>query len=366
MDYFNISPSELPVAYQYYFKRNFSRDELIEKILEELKKNPIYKALMAPYRNNEYLPKSYAEMKVSVLLDSVLMRDKVEFHDHTFKSSASKRFLDIQQKKLFDLQCQWRAELIILPEVESTVDFEYWSNNSTACPFLPPVTVDEVELYMEFLRSCNDDLQDEEWQNYDEFKINYQDSNMGIDLPEWYEFHNTRTGNGVLLTLPDIRGDKEDFYRTISHKYYSEKNSHEEFIPHLSSDEETREALIKQIESIEFQKMYKHYKQMQKVLNSQDEVETAFHFLHDLYQGVPIEANHDWRKALILAKNQYVNNKIAEEIPLFFEEYQIRISLGIAHEATSTPFSNKDFYQSLKVPVLEGRKLNGEPEDFNF
>jgi hypothetical protein len=80
---------------------------------------------------------------------------------------------------------------------------------------------------------------------------------------------------------------------------------------------------------------------------------------------VPIEAHQDWRQALINAKNRYINQKIAEELPQVFEEYQLKHSLGIS--ASEQPDDEeKTFYEELKSVVRKGRKLNGEPEDFNF
>jgi hypothetical protein len=48
--------------------------------------------------------------------------------------SDAERFLEyILQKKLFNLQCLWRADLIDLPLVECSYDFNYFGNDILNC-----------------------------------------------------------------------------------------------------------------------------------------------------------------------------------------------------------------------------------------
>jgi hypothetical protein len=180
-----------------------------------------------------------------------------------------------------------------LSEIESTWDFKFWSDNIRHCTFISPVTRDEVDLYIEYLHASNDELSDlnEDWQDYTEYKLNDTNSEDGSSLPEWYEFHNVRSGNGALLNLPDIRGDKEEFYRKIWADHNLKNAPNPEWKPLLIQTTENQEALMETVESSEFRKMYKRFNKMKEIIDSQEEVEEAFYFLHDLYHEVPIEAH---------------------------------------------------------------------------
>jgi len=128
----------------------------------------------------------------------------------------------ILQKKLFDLQCLWRAEQITLEGVEISYDFEEWSENIINCPFLETLTKEDIELYQSYLYQNDDYFGFDKYvaQDYDQLKEEYTSSNDNQEciMPEWYEFHNSRTGNGSLLLLPDTRGEKEDFYMDLWRK----------------------------------------------------------------------------------------------------------------------------------------------------
>lgn len=363
-----MSPTELPQAFRYYFDREFTREELVSRISDELNENVAYLDFVKAFNSNTEgdFRKSYAEKKAAVLLDSKYYREQIEYHDSIFRTYAENRFWDIQQKKLFDLQCLWRAEKARIPEIESVWDFDYWQRNIENCRFIPEVTRDEVDMYIEYLNSCDVYLVNEEWQNYDEFKLNEKDDDDGLEHPEWYDFHNLRTGNAVLLSLQDVRGEKEDYYRGVwrTETYGPEKR--EVLKPLLFvHDDEIMNDFLGKVESAQFKKMYERFCDMKCTINSQEEVEDAFYFLTDLYHEVPIESHADWRQGLIHARNKYINRKIAEEIPVVFEEYQLKLSLGISYPVENDT-ENKSFYESLKKPVLEGRRLKGEPEDFNF
>ena len=63
----------------------------------------------------------------------------------------TERLKEILQKKLFDMQCLWRAEKIIIPEINVSSDFRYWEANIFNCPFIEPVTENEIEIILKHL-----------------------------------------------------------------------------------------------------------------------------------------------------------------------------------------------------------------------
>lgn len=375
MEFYNISPAKLPEPYRSRFTSNFSRDELKAHLTEELKSNPTCQKFLQDYEESthESFLRDYAATKADIMLDYAEMEIKSEFGDRTFKAYAEERIWDIQQKKMFDLQCQWRAEKVKLPGVESTKDFIYWENDIKICPWIPPITTADIELYADFLNSNNEDLTSfhvhESWQDYEEFKQYEQNSDDGCALPEWYEFHNIRTGNMALMQLPDIRGEKEEYYRRVwfDKTYgsdYDERQSKRKPLLFFSDDAD-RMKLIHKLESKRFIKQLGRYFELQNNEDTEDYLEECFRFLLNVGQGFPMLAHNDWREAIIETKNRYVNQQIAANLPLVFEEYQMRMELNIAHQLTNSK-DHYDFVQSLKEPVLNGRKLNDEPADFNF
>jgi hypothetical protein len=367
METVNISPKALPKAYRYYFNRNFSRNELIESIIEEIKQSKAYQEFIKPYDNRdvESWMRPYAERKASVLLDFNSTRDQIEYHDSLFKSYAEDSIWEIQQKKLFDLQCRWRAEEIKIPGIECTWDFHFWSDNIEHCPFLEPITKLEVDQYIDFLKATDEAIDYNEFQNYSEFKENYENNNEGTELPEWYQYHNMLTGNQRLLALPDIRGAKEEYYKDIWHKDAEAKrtdSSPPNNFPFY--DDDLCESLFNAIETNEFKKMHGEFYKMKDVIESK-EIGDTYYFLSQLYEDVPVEASSDWRTALLNAETRYVNKKTAQEMTSVFEEYQMKLSLSIS-TGTTEGGQNRNLYDDCKRPILNGRKLNGEPEDFNF
>jgi len=368
----NISPNNLPEPYRARFQDNFSREDFQALLVAELKDSPVCRAFLDGYdeRSHETFLKNYAETKASVILDLEALREESEFGDSIFKSLAEDRLWDIQQKKLFDLQCLWRAEKVRIPGIESTQDFLYWEHDIRLCTFLPPITPDELELYIAYLNNSTEEqtlFYPCEWQNYDEFK----DEDLDAEMPEWYRFHNKQTGNGALLLLPDVRGDKEEFYRMcwFNAQY---PTLHEETRANMlrkpllfAGDTDALFQLMTQLESKRFLKQYERYAGMRKAKHAHDAVGDAVQFLISLNHPVPIEAHTDWRRAVVEAKNRYENRSVAEVMPLVYEEYLLRADLGIAHQPEKDQ-RQFDIVKCMKAPVLQGRKLCGEPEDFNF
>src|SRR5438045_2809039 len=86
------------------------------------------------------------------------------------------------------------------------------------CPFLDPVSEEDVAIYMQYLQSnnfCNNPFMYRQWQDYEQLKEAYTTDNSDFAVPDWYEFHNGRTGHGTYMLLPDIRGEKEEHYMKI-------------------------------------------------------------------------------------------------------------------------------------------------------
>ena len=160
----------------------------------------------------------YAQLKTQWLEWGPRYTEWQENEDLNWVNDAFERLKEIQQKKLFDLQCHWRAEQIEIAEIECAEEFLFWEHHVLNCPFLEPVEMEEVELYQQYLSSNNFEFEQgwlDRWQDYNQIKLAEKTGNANRNFPDWYDFHNGRTGKGIYLTLPDIRGEKEEFYLSI-------------------------------------------------------------------------------------------------------------------------------------------------------
>jgi hypothetical protein len=283
----------------------------------------------------------------------------------------------ILQKKLFDAQCLWRAEKVTYPEVQICEDFVVWEHDILNCPFIEPVNQQDIELYANYLHQNNVDEQidnGESWQEYEEIKEAYNTNNANRNFPEWYDFHNGRTGSGVLMLLPDIRGEKENFYldmhfeqqHEMTKEADEERKKNRDRRPWIRSyDEDTLRYFVTTFENKEEIALYNEYAYATR---HRDEEEVLYEITRELLKAdepVPIQAHHDWFEALQLALSAYRRKKIAEALPLALEQYQMNIQMGI-----SFPKEKKDDHRWLRDlwfnNLMNGRKINGDPEDLNF
>jgi len=305
---------------------------------------------------------------------SDLYKDSIDNENLQWVESARHHLQFILQKKLFDAQCLWRAEKVKFEGVELCADFQVWENDIFNCPFIDPITERDIDLYAAYLQQNNVDLTDDgSWQDHEEIKEAYNSNNGNRNFPEWYDFHNGRTGNGVLMTLPDVRGEKEEFYCDLHHAQQREANKEEDenweknrdkrpWIRYYEKD--TMNWFVTTFENKDIQTLYKDYTFANRHRDEEiDWMQIIKELLH-ADEHVPIEAHYDCLEALEIAYEKYRCKKIAGALWAAFEEYVMNRQLGIAFEPNGTSY--KWLKKIYLENVLHGRKLNGEPEDLNF
>jgi hypothetical protein len=167
------------------------------------------KSFVTAYINQKYYWYRYGDFLIN----------EAEKERSRWIDKAHKHLGCILQKQLFDLQCMWRAEEVKLEGIEKCYDFETWGEDIFNCPFLEPITKHEVKMYQDFLMKNELDFTydptSDDWQSYDRLKGTYNRDGDECTIPDWYEHHYTHTGTTRLLQLPDIRGEKEMFYKRI-------------------------------------------------------------------------------------------------------------------------------------------------------
>lgn len=342
----------------------------------------------------EYL-KKYSELSVSSFIDFYAFhkglwlqygKQYVESQENEsikWVTEAAKHLCIIQQKKLFDAQCLWRAEKLEIKEVEICYDFQVWEDDILNCPFLEPISEDDVTLYTQYLLSENVDIEDnyykmgEQWQDHKEIIEAYNTNNENRNFPEWYDFYNGRRGTGVYMTLPDLRCDKEAFYMNIARSQNrkeheannptAQKQANEPIAVLNYFDKYHRDWFVSTFENKEVKEYYKAFEWSARNDELKENLEfNALNILYSANEPVPIEANSNWAKALKKAAEKYTLKKIAEALPEAWEQYMMNVEMKIAFPEDKKTESYKSIRKMFADCILKGRVLNGEPEDFNF
>jgi hypothetical protein len=318
---------------------------------------------------------------------------------------AEKCFEQIQQRKLFNLQCRFRAGMIRIPEIGSVWEFTFWEQHIKQCPFLDPVTEEEVDLYLKYVESEYFDLEGvaflHGWQSYDDYHreynlVDYDDDDEEEQeevLPPWYRFYDLHMGTSEMLTYPDLRGERENHYRTLAREYRKGMVGWDEFginridpnapaplpmpspksvLPPLyANDDQWLLHFAENYDTPENQRLLKNKLNVEGEFGEdyeeiKDRMESAYELVLTVAKEKwPIEANDDWRWGIIKAGEKLKAHKIAEAIGYVFEDYMMKMDLGLTLEGDGRPELTVHF-QKTREEILLGRRLAGEPEDFDF
>ena len=321
---------------------------------------------------------SYAQRKYFWLRFGPFNKKQYEERLLAFRDKAEEALKQIQQKKLFNLQCRWRAGQIELPGIKSTWDFTAWEYNILNCPVIDPITEKEVDTYIQFLTSLNFSEQLEmfqAWQDYDEMKENYSNDEEGY-YPEWYDFFDSRFGTNGLLLLPDMRGEEEQHYRSINFK--EEKQITEAKI--ASGEIEAPKQVIrdtrprleyypfkycidfaKQFDTNETIELAIAYEREQNTFDNEMDLESALRYLQDAEEVIPIDGYYDWRFAVINAVRKHSAQCTAAAIPEVYKEYLFRVDAGLAFDFDTEQFlSYLHLAENVYGQIVNGKKISGE------
>lgn len=351
---------------------------------KELMENPVVQEYCKPYRKEflEHFCKAYAKKKSYGLKYGEMYQRHNEMKENEWIDAGYEHLSIIQQKKLFDAQCLWRANQLDLKEIEIGFDFRVWEEDVLNCPFIEPITEQEVDWYCQYLSQNNVELKRgwlEDWQDYEGIKEAYETDNGNRNLPDWYEFHNGKTGNGTLLILPDVRGEREEFYRELYREDYRKENATSAYVrdPELNKpfmnflDSNLQIEVAKQIEDKHTLRLMQEYVRGTEhhYTYENERADEDFRYLSEILEPVPIESHYDYRQALSKAVESYKCRKIAEHLHYAFQKYEGIRKIGFALGTEKEKEQFKSYTQmgkNWKESVLKGRELNGEPRDFKF
>ncbi len=120
---------------------------------EEILADPQLRETLAGYQSlyHDLFLKSYARELTDLHRNGDGYESSLEYLLHQHDKAARKFLWTIQHQKLFDLECQWRAELVDVPGARITADFEDWHQCIEQCGAVPAVSADELALLDAFL-----------------------------------------------------------------------------------------------------------------------------------------------------------------------------------------------------------------------
>lgn len=386
----------------------------------ELLAQPAFAEAMASYfdQSRLHVARMYANTKAAAYIKGPLLLKRSGAHFVEIREAAAHDLWEIQQKKLFDLQCRWRAEHITLPGVRHTEEFRQWEKYVEHCPWLPPITADEVALYEAYLRSdAYEPSRNWPWQNYNTFgrtaEGNQQDPDPAADdddeneddendddgyraaerrmyhtLPAWYRYHDAATGAGSLLALPDVRGDKEAYYIGLTEADKAEKLAAQRACGDMAASlpwhpfilEKDHSPYFRQFEDpAELPRLLRWYEADRADARRRNGyLFEATHWLERALEGQaapwPIAAHADWRLAVIAAGMRAWGHQLADVLAEVWQEQEQNRSLGLSVTGPKVygdhkPFEELDWAEEDTYQpkfILRGRELAGEPRDFNF
>jgi hypothetical protein len=380
---------QLPAHVQEKFDEEIKAELIRQQTEGELRSNPLMQSYFSAYNDQsvESFIRNYARKKAIYITKGPVYINVKEQEDLKYKLMAEEALWSIQQKKLFNLQCQWRAEQIKLQGIDHSSQFLLLSANIQHCPYLTPVSRAELDLYIKYLQSgsVGDFLWFDGWQDYEGFKADFlhQQSDdaerdmLTTRIPAWYSFYDYHMGTDVLMSLNDVRGSLEQKYRSLARKRQAEEIKKQNLMrtidkrPYINAfDTMAIEHFIKEFEDKKLLKYCRAVEGINTRFDDSMEVEEALETLRSAHEPVSLEASDDWKEAVIEAARRFELSQIASMLPMVFQEYHFRLENSINYEQTD--FDKKKAESAYQIcelarkQILMGRLLCGEDEDFNF
>ena len=385
-----------------YRKEKVTERYVEEKLYYENLRNTFFEELKNSDKHNDFFkgfnPDSvkdfmfeYAKQKANMAqFYETLINETYQKKELRYRDNTEKVFEMILQKKLWNMQLKWRAGQINIKEIRTSWDFGFWESHVSSCPFLPMVTESEVEVMKQFLLDSNFDDQSAgmffDWQDYDEIMRIDEDGDRS-SMPDWYEFYDGRLGTGILLSLPDIRGKKEEYYLDLARSYYAKTRNttqpatpplqpeYTQFYSYLHSGfEEMYKYALKYEDDPHFVELFRIKYEINKPKEyysqyDDDNIDDAIRLLKESDSPVKMPGGLDWREAVVKCSQQYLNRIVAKEIDFVYEEYKMFSEIGLSRnddDDVMTHFENYEIAKIVSPGILKGRELDGDPPDYNY
>lgn len=337
-----------------------------ESIINELKNNPKAQAYLSRFdrQSAEQFLQSYASTKEILLRWGEDLRNMQHDNNTYFRECAEEYYWQIVQKKLFNLQCLWRAEKIDLP-VTVSYEFMFWEENIKSCPFIEDVTETEIDAMLSYLENApfdHDEMNPEGWQSYFDFKD--EDGGASEFYPEWYEAYDLVMGTQNLISLPDIKGQKEEKYLSAWRKATHGESEPVDMNNMIYASDEEIEKFIRHVEPYKILDYYRLYRDRNESSGFMEQMEEVLQLL-SAEPGEVIIPEGKFPDAIYQAGHLLKVKKMKSLLIEIHNEHLERKAMGISYEQDGTP--EEDWLvKDVKEHILAGRKILGEPENFDY
>ena len=361
---------------------------IAEAIIEDLITNPRYQKFYEGYSPSSIksFAQRYADQKLFYLQHVRAHDEQHEKADLRLQTKAAEHLLVIQRKKLFDVECLWNANHLKLAEIETSDEFSCWYDDLYFCPFITPISRDEVRLYIQFLRLHREQAPTD-YYNWSDLYDYHHKFRKGEDdeprMPEYYLFHNEQTGNGRYLELKDTRREKETYYRRLSYEARREelaaRREPEAKKEAAMATMDNRPALAYYNETVikNFVRQFENY-EMQCWSEAWekayvDRTSRKYEFMvmiSDLLacgDSIPVVRTMPVEDALEQADQVRQTKKLIAAMPQAYDEYLLKLEMELHVRPDEDMMEVRDeIAAQSKACIVEGRKLAGEPENLDF
>lgn len=374
--------------------KNKKRDELFRKFVHELKTEDRYQNYLKQFSDHsvESFIKDYAYSKTNWYDRAEDNLFSIQYNKDKWLKYGIECIGYILCKKLFDIHCAWRSEKIKIEGVNFAYLFDIWESDIFSCPFIEPVTQEDIDLFIRFLHKCPIELSYLgycEGQDYEDIKAYYVDGSKSPRIEDcyvnsWYDFHCQETGMDLfLIASSDLRGPKEEFYADLGREEERAKakqeskpsvstHNQEETLPDIEFyDEKFLDNFVKRFDTKDSYRRYSEKKTWMKPFldNKTAEIEEDLGLLYRAKRLVPMDHNEDWRDGVKYAVERYKREMIIDILPLAMKAYKDHLETGVPlphlDQEDQELFRN-NMIKIFENQILRGRELNGEPRDFNF
>ncbi|GAA3958869.1 hypothetical protein [Hymenobacter antarcticus] len=351
---------------------------------DALRTDPRYQPFFAGYTpaSVESFIQHYARHKVRCLDRGP---DMVKFRLHQvieYQEDAYDRLFDVQRKKLFDLQVRWRAGEITLPGIQTYQQFAEWQRDAFIhrCPFLPPITRAEYELYRAWLASdaCQEfgnsqgNYRDEnQWQHYNNMRAGWARQQPDAptpeadpwqeyqDYPAWFTYYDAHCGAPAgypFRSHLNRRGALQDHYMELARvekhaaqpprpphvpdprprlmEYHSVPDAFEDAPDRYLTEDEWHFAEFTRRFDADPETLLAYRRAMLRVFNSNynqvlNLTNQNLELLEDARGPWPVPAHADWQQGIFAAAAHLHSELLLAALPAVFDDYEFRIQTGL-------------------------------------